>query len=302
MKEIVSISIGSSKRNKVVEAEFLGERFKISREGTDGDFDKAIARIKELDGKVDCFGLGGTDLYLWRRGQRYIVRDALRMARAAKITPMVDGSDVKHTLERSIIHKLSEMGIFKKGMKCLLVSGIDRWGMAEALAEIGLDVIYGDMIFALKINHPIRSINELNMWGALLLPIMTKVPFKYLYPTGEKQEKQEKKKKFDELFKPQEIIAGDFHYIKRHMPDDMKGKIILTNTTTQEDEDDLRKRGVKLLITTTPVIDGRSFGANVLQGVMVCISGKKPEQLKWSDYSDIAKRMKLEPTIRTLNQ
>jgi len=174
--------------------------------------------------------------------------------------------------------------------------------MAEALAEIGLDVIYGDMIFALKIHHPIRSINELNMWGALLLPIMTKVPFKYLYPTGEKQEKQEKKKKFDELFKPQEIIAGDFHYIKRHMPDDMKGKIILTNTTTQEDEDDLRKRGVKLLITTTPVIDGRSFGANVLQGVMVCISGKKPEQLKWSDYSDIAKRMKLEPTIRTLNQ
>jgi hypothetical protein len=224
------------------------------------------------------------------------------MARAAKITPMVDGSDVKHTLERDIIHKLSEMGIFKKGMKCLLVSGIDRWGMAEALAEIGLNVVYGDLLFALKINHMVRSLKELNIWGALLLPIVTRLPFKMLYPTGEKQEKQEKKKKFEDLFGPMEIVAGDFHYIKRHMPDDMKGKIILTNTTTQEDEDDLRKRGVSLLITTTPVIDGRSFGANVLQGVMVCISGKKPEELTWSDYSDIAKRMKLEPTIRELNR
>ena len=302
MKEIVSISIGSSTRNKTVEAEFLGEKFKITREGTDGDFDKAIQRISELDGKVDCFGMGGTDLYLWRRGQRYIVRDALRMAKAAKITPMVDGSDLKHTLERDIVLKLKSMGIFKEGMKCLLVSGIDRWGMAEALAEIGLKMVYGDLIFALKINHQIKSLNELNTWGFLLLPIVTRLPFKLIYPTGSEQEKHESKRDLTNLFKPQDIIAGDFHYIKRHMPKDMGGKIILTNTTTEDDEADLKNRGVKLLITTTPVIDGRSFGTNVIQGVMVCIAGKKPEDLKWSDYSEISKRMKLEPNIRELNK
>jgi hypothetical protein len=29
------------------------------------------------------------------------------------------------------------------------------------------------------------------------------------------------------------VIAGDCHYITRYMPDDLEGKVIVTNTTTQ---------------------------------------------------------------------
>ena len=301
MKTVVSVSIGSSKRNKTVEAKFMNHDFKISREGTDGDFEKAIERIKVLDGKIDCFGLGGADLYLGRRNRRYIVKDALRLARAAKITPMVDGSDVKHTLEKRVVEKLAKDGILQKGMKCLLVSGIDRWGMAESLSNAGLKMTFGDLIVALGINHKIRSLGELDRWGRILLPIVTKMPFKMLYPTGSKQESQHKKAKYEKLFSPQQIIAGDFHYIRRYMPDEMGGKIIITNTTTEEDHEELTKRGVKYLITTTPVIDGRSFGANVLQGVMVSLMGKHPEDLTWDDYNELIKLMELEPTIRELN-
>ncbi len=62
MKKVVSVSIGSSTRNHRVEAEFLGEKYIIQRIGTDGSITKAIDLIKELDGKVDAFGLGGIDL------------------------------------------------------------------------------------------------------------------------------------------------------------------------------------------------------------------------------------------------
>ena len=37
MKRAVSISLGSSKRNKAVEVDLLGERVSIERIGTDGD-------------------------------------------------------------------------------------------------------------------------------------------------------------------------------------------------------------------------------------------------------------------------
>ena len=299
-KTVVSVSIGSSTRNKTVEATFLNHEFRISREGTDGDFNKAINRITQLDGKVDCFGLGGADLYLWRSNRRYIVRDALRMANAAKLTPIVDGSDVKHTLERKVIEQLHEMGIIKKGMKCLLVSGIDRWGMAESLAEAGLDMTYGDLIVALGVNRQIRSLKELDNAGKFLLPIFTRLPFKWIYPTGEKQENQKKKVMYEKLFGTQDILAGDFHYIRRYMPDNLDGKIIITNTTTEDDVLELKKRGVKLLITSTPVIDGRSFGANVLQSVMVCLLEKHPDDISWDDYLNLIELMKLEPTIREL--
>jgi len=51
MKRAVSISIGTSKRDKSVEIELLGEKILIERIGTDGDMEKAAQLYKELDGK-----------------------------------------------------------------------------------------------------------------------------------------------------------------------------------------------------------------------------------------------------------
>jgi hypothetical protein len=62
MKHAVSISIGSSKRDKSVDIELLGELVRIERIGTDGSMEKAAQLYKELDGKVDAFGVGGADL------------------------------------------------------------------------------------------------------------------------------------------------------------------------------------------------------------------------------------------------
>ena len=65
MPEIVSVSLGSSKRDHSVEIEMLGQSFKVSRRGVDGDFVKAESLLKELDGEVDAIGLGGIDIYLY---------------------------------------------------------------------------------------------------------------------------------------------------------------------------------------------------------------------------------------------
>ena len=66
MKHVVSISIGSSKRNHRAELEIMGEKFIIERIGTDGDMDRAVELVRQLDGKVDAFGLGGMDMYISR--------------------------------------------------------------------------------------------------------------------------------------------------------------------------------------------------------------------------------------------
>ena len=62
MKRAVSISIGSSKRDKKVEFSFLGRKSALERIGTDGDMEAAARLYRELDGKVDAFGVGGADL------------------------------------------------------------------------------------------------------------------------------------------------------------------------------------------------------------------------------------------------
>ena len=71
MKRAVSISIGSSKRNKAVEVTLLGEKISIERIGTDGDMEAAALKYKELDGTVDAFGVGGGDLGAMTDGKWY---------------------------------------------------------------------------------------------------------------------------------------------------------------------------------------------------------------------------------------
>jgi len=85
------------------------------------------------------------------------------------------------------------------------------------------------------------------------------------------------------------------------MPEDMEGKIIITNTITSSNVDELRKRRASYLITTTPELKGRSFGTNVLQATLVAISGKSPEELKPDDYLKLIEKIGFKPRIEKLN-
>jgi len=107
MLKVVSVSLGSSSRNKISRATFLDQQVELSREGTDGDMQRAVARIRELDGQVDAIGLGGIDLYLCAGKRKWAVRDAQQLARAAKTTPVVDGSGLKLTLEVRQVNALA---------------------------------------------------------------------------------------------------------------------------------------------------------------------------------------------------
>ncbi|HON87085.1 MAG: quinate 5-dehydrogenase [Firmicutes bacterium] len=303
MKHVVSVSLGSSKRNKRTEQEFLGEKTIVERIGTDGSIEKAIEIIKELDGKVDAFGMGGIDLYVSCGKKRYILKDAIPIAQAAQKTPIVDGSRLKGTLERRVIQYLDrELNVPFDEKKVLLVSGMDRFGMAEALQETGCDLVLGDLVFILNIPIPLRSLSALDKIARAVAPIVVKLPFSMLYPTGEKQDTvQSKKSVHTKFYNEADIIAGDFLLVKKHMPEDMSGKSIITNTVTAEDVDMLRKRGLSTLITTTPEMDGRSFGTNVMEALIVALLKKMPEEITDDEINELLDRLNFKPRIEVLN-
>jgi hypothetical protein len=302
MKKVVSISIGSSTRNKTAEVEILGEKFVIERIGTDGDLKKAIELIKELDGKVDAFGMGGIDLYLSAGNKRYIIKDALPLKNAAKITPIVDGSGLKNTLERKVIKYIQKKGIVDiKEKKVLMTSVMDRFGMAQAFYEEGARLIIGDLMFALNLPIPLHSLKVVYFLSFIIVPIVVRLPFEMIYPTGDKQLKIDSKK-YERFYKEADIIAGDFLFIKKYMPERLDGKIIVTNTVTQEDVEMMKEKGVKMLITTTPNINGRSFGTNVMEGVLVAIAGKKQEEMTTQDYDELLDKIGFEPRIEYLQK
>lgn len=300
MKKVMSISLGSSSRDHRAVTTIMGETFEIIRVGTDGDMDAAIKLAREYDGKVDAFGMGGIDVYLNGGNKKYIIKDAKPLIEAARLSPMADGTFVKNTLERKVIRYIRDKKILDFNNKnILLVCGLDRFGMAEELMKSGGVMTYGDAIFSIGWNLPIHSLKALHFIASIMAPIVCKMPFEMIYPTGKEQEKKDYR--YTRYFEENSIIAGDFLYIKKYMPDNMSGKIVITNTVTERDIEDLKNAGVTILITTTPELDGRSFGTNVIEGILVVLSGKLPNEMSDYEYNSLIERIGLIPRIEYLN-
>lgn len=300
MKRVFGVSLGSSSRDHGVQVEMLGEAISLERRGTDGDIERAEDLIREMDGRVDAIGLGGIDVYVYARGERYTIRDGLRLMQAAARTPAVDGSGIKDTLERDTVAHLAGAGLVGAGSRVLMVSAVDRFGMAEALVDLGCDVVFGDLMFSAGIPYPITTLDELADIARRILPEMAKMPFTMLYPTGSQQDAPESRGKFREYYDRAEVIAGDWHYIRKYMPERVDGKLLLTNTTTARDVAELRQRGASCLVTTTPVLNGRSFGTNLIEAMIVALDGRRPEEIGHAGYAGWLRRLELEPSIQML--
>lgn len=299
MKKVVSVSIGSSKRNHKVVTNILGEEFEIERIGTDGDIKKAIEIIKVLDGKVDAFGMGGIDIVLSGGGKNYIIREAIPIKEAAKKTPLVDGTGIKNTLEKWVINYLKENNIINfENKTALVVCALDRYKLAEGLKEAGCNLLIGDALFALGVPFLFKNLKSFYYVASILMPMISLLPFKMLYPADNGDDKKQNNlRKYEKYFKLADIIAGDYKYIDKYMPDSLKDKIIITNTITRDDLNKIRNRGAKMLITTTPEFNGRSFGTNVVEAILVAISNKKLEDMSDEEYKKLIKLIDYKPRI-----
>ncbi len=299
MKRAVSVSIGSSRRDKAVEIELLGERVRLERIGTDGDMEKAARLYQELDGKVDAFGVGGADLGLRVDQHWYPLYSVRPMVRFISRTPVADGEGLKNTLEARLAAFIdAKLGASIQPRRAMVVTAVDRWGMARSFVEAGYECTFGDMMFALGLPVPLHTLRSLKILAALLMPVASRLPFHWVYPTGEKQEKREPK--WERWYRWATVIAGDAHYIKRHMPDRLEGKVLATNTTTSEDVELFRRAGVRALVTSTPVLEGRSFGTNMMEAGLIAASGKG-RKLTLDEISELLDRLGMQPQLQELN-
>jgi len=261
--------------------------------------DRAAQLFKEMDGVVDALGVGGADLGLMVDQKWYPLYNVLPMISAVNHTPVVDGAGLKNTLENMLAPFIERtIGDYIQEKRAFITLGTDRWGMTKSFLDSGYDCVFGDIMFGLGFSIPLHSEQSLKRLAAILLPIIGHLPFEWLYPTGEKQEQRDPK--FVKYFDWAAVIAGDFHYIKRHMPDQMPGKVVVTNTTTSTDVELLRKAGVKYLVTSTPVLEGRSFGTNMMEAALIAASGKG-RVLTHEELNELLDQLGFEPQLQQLN-
>ncbi len=221
MKRAVSISLGSSKRDKSVTINLGGQEILVERIGTDGDVAKARQTYLDLDGKVDAFGVGGVDLYLRLDKREYPLHAALKLVEGVTQTPLCDGRGLKHTLERRVFElakpKLGEMHF----RQAFVPVAVDRLGLAEAVSDVSERVVFGDLMVALGVPIPVYGIPAFKRVARIMLPFVSFFPMSMLFYGSDGAEQEPKYVKY---FEESDLIAGDFLFMRKYMPECMDGK------------------------------------------------------------------------------
>lgn len=301
MKKVMSVSLGSPTRNHKTRAEFLGQEFELERLGVGADWERYLATYAAYDGKVDAFGVGGAERYIQVDGRRYYFRQVKEVYPRVHLSKIGDGNGVKHLLAPRAVDRLEQVaGISLQGKKAFKTSAVDRWGMAQALVTHGCDVVFGDLMLTLGIGLPLHSLAQVKVMAALLAPLAVQLPLAWLYPLGSEQEK-EPGTRFRRYYEDAEVIAGDFLQVWRYLPDDLTGKIIITNTTTSRNVEALQKRHLHILTTTTPRLEGRSFGTNVMEATLRALCPKPDNQITDADLLELMDRIPIQGEVLVLN-
>lgn len=301
-RTVLSISLGSSKRDHETTLVVGDVTVVLRRMGTDGDVERALALYRQYDGAVDAFGVGGTDLFLEVGRRRYPLQDGLRIRRVVQRSKIADGNGIRSGLERRVVARLAARGVRLKGMPAFVTSGTDRWWLAEALVEAGCDAVFGDLMVVLGLPLPMRSLSALERVARVVAPVVLRLPTSMFYPTGTQQQKAPRPSR---VLAPHlaraRIIAGDFNQIARNLPADLHCKMILTNTTTADDVAELARRGLALLATCTPRLGGRTFGTNVVEAMLLALIDRPQEAISPADLEREMDRVGLEPAFEILD-
>jgi len=298
MKRAVSVSLGSSKRNHSVETTICGEPIRLERIGADGNQQEMRRLFLALDDEVDAFGFGGSDLGIEVDGRYHPLYSVHKIIDGVK-SPVVDGGGVRTLVERHLAQRLEPLLPPIQPKRALICVGVARYAMARSFIDAGYAVMFGDLAFGLGIPIFIRSLRKLHLLSRLLLPVMGRIPFEWLYPTGEKQNTIVPK--YGHAYQWASVIADDFLYIKQHLPDRLDGKIVVTNTTTQDDVELLRSRGVRHLATSTPRLEGRTFGTNMMEAALTAVAGRG-RPLTQAELAGMLEKDDLTPTVLDLKE
>ncbi|GIV77669.1 MAG: hypothetical protein KatS3mg050_2063 [Litorilinea sp.] len=298
MKRAVSISLGSRRRDHAIETTLLGVPIRLERVGCDGNLRLARERFLALDGQVDAFGVGGADLQLQVEDRVYPLYAVQKLVAGLR-TPAVDGGGIRRVVERQLVPRLeAQLPVPIQPRRVLIGTAVARYDLACSFEAAGYEAIYGDFGFGLGLPIPIRSLATVRRLARLLMPIMGRLPFHWLYPTGDKQD--EIVPRFQAWYRWATVIADDFHYLKKHLPERLDGKIVVTNTTTPQDVELLRERGVAYLCTITPRLEGRTFGTNVMEAALTAIAGQG-RPLTPPELRAMLREEDLTPTVLALN-
>ncbi len=301
MKKVVIIHLGEGEEASAVT--FLGQMIKITRIGCGGDAERARALVAELDGNVDAIALEGMPGHL-KLGEVTVPHGVgASLLETAKATSVVDGGGVRDGIEgwAVVLADRAQPGIFAE-KRILMVPGMNHAGLAHALAKHSPEMRYADpfVFFALPDFPGVGSPRTLHQVAAPTLDQLKDASFQRLAPSPGEPGRH----RAEAPFRAADVLAGDIGAIRRYAPAVLKRKTVVVEHADEADLEDLKARGVSIVVTLMPSLKGKGelgeWSAATIEAVLAALRPTPNLPLSENTYLDLIADLDWTPAIRYL--
>jgi predicted amino acid dehydrogenase len=303
VKQIVSISLGSSETDYEFETEFLGQEFNIKRLGTDGDLEKAAEMLLQWDKNAAAIGLGGVK-FPYGLSPRYLKKkhmDKLENLGAQIQTPVTIGNELRDvSFEWCLRFIQYKFGKYFNNARVLFFSGMDNYRIAKVMSEFTDNLTFADPIFENGIAKFLGSLKDFKRYAHGAHEVLQWVPSKRLSSSVAPLKAWNDYIVKKAMQKANIIVVPHYNfyeYLEDKSLEELGGKTIITMTAYDDRIAFLKERGVDVVIDTTPKILERVVAPNVLEALIIAALGRNRDQIRKDDLLEIISTQKMDPRV-----
>ena len=301
MKQILVIHLNQKSSSETVT--LLEQEIEILRVGCGSNPQIARELISDYDGRVSAIALEGLPARLELGTQYRLHAEGDKLPGVALKTPVVDGRGIRAGLERwgVILADRAEPGVFSQ-KRVLMTPGLNHAGMAQALGRHSSTIRYADPVLYFALPHfpGVGSKFTLAQAAGPTLDQLKEAPFRRITP----QPGDPGTSRNADPFHWADIIAGDIGAIRRYAPQKLQHKTIVVEWATEEDLQDLSRRGAAIAITIMPsLLKMKELGrwsAATIEAALVALRSDPQLPLTEDTYLDLLADIEWSPAVRYL--
>jgi len=295
MKNVVSISLGSSAQDFEFTTRFLGQRMHVRRVGTDGSSGKAARLLKQWEKNADVIGIGLVRDSYSVGSRRFIDKDAAQMKARVTRVPVTTGARLGEIfLEWAVRHTQIRLGNYFNNALVLFLSGLASYKLATTMAEYTDNLEFADPLLQLGVPKLLTSLDALSLYASGAHYVADWDPPRVL---PEDLMRQWTRYMLRKAMARATVIVAPVHELDDFGAEELAGKTIITSGLNGERTAKFADKGVMMVVDGSPVMSGHVLGPNLLDAMIIAATGKDPDEILEDDYLEIITEANIEPRI-----
>jgi predicted amino acid dehydrogenase len=295
MKNVVSISLGSSGQDFEFTTRFLGKQLAVKRFGTDGNKAKAERLLKQWEKQADVIGIGLPRDSYSVGPRRFVDKEAAHMKSLVTRVPVTTGARLGEIfLEWAVRHTQIRLGRYFDNALVLFLSGLSSYKLATTMAEYTDNLQFADPLLQLGVPKLLTSLDALSLYAGGAHYVADWKPPRVV---PDELMRQWTRFVLRKAMAKATVIVAPVHELDEFGAEELAGKTIITSSINGERTAAFADKGVMMVVDGAPSMFGHVLGPNLLDAMIVAATGKDPDDILEDDYLSIITEAKMEPRI-----